>query len=130
MAIVIELQGFWHLNINNNFVVKEFCMVSLDTHIFAHCFLKPPQHQCSTILDTSPCHGLQWNDGYINYQDGIQMLKDISLADNTIYVKGNNYCIFISRITQKESINLDSMGTLPDFQRQVKFCWALFLPTS
>ncbi len=37
---------------------------------------------------------------------------------DTIYVKGSDNCILISRITQEESINLNSMGIPLDFQYQ------------
>ncbi len=108
MAVVIELEGYWQRDISN-LVVKEFCVVSIESNIFAHCLLKPP-HDCVTQHDPSSYHGIKWNDGFVHYEDGIQLLKHFVLTATAIYIKGDARCNFISNITRKEPINLESMG--------------------
>ncbi len=74
-----------------------------------HCLLKSSKTREPVITQT-PRHGIQWSDGYVHYEDGLHLLKNVVASADVVYVKGLAHCRIIYNLTKKERVDLEAMG--------------------
>ncbi len=124
MVFVIDLEGYFR---TNDPVINEFCMVSVNGNTFAHCLLKSPK-TCASVIAELSHRGLQWSDGYVDYQYGICLLKDIVALADVVYIKGAECCRIISNLTKKEPINLENLDIPLTFEHKESAIACFFPP--
>lgn len=95
--MAFDVQGFL---VNNKFIAKEIAIFDYEWKT-AHFILKPPVDLCANAYKlskkdyrqirwlTENYHGLEWFDGFVDYEQLESLIKPILSAYNTIYICGN-----------------------------------------
>lgn len=124
-VVVIDLQCF--KNNNNEFIVKEVCVLDVNTgKVLQHHVTQPPfdqerflnrAKQRENYWLTKHHHGLDWNSGDIAYHDMIDRLRDCLAQCSVIYVKGPEKKSFVMSTLLPASgvddVDTSTSSTLP-----------------
>lgn len=95
LKAVLDFQAF--KDDNNEFILKEVCMIDVESGtVMLHRLARPPfdfsilsetkRRECRWL--TKHYHGLDWNDGDTSYAELQQMLRKCLANCHTVYVKG------------------------------------------
>lgn len=127
MDLIVDVQGFCI----PHFIIKEVAVLSRDGAKQSHYIVKPPVEW--KTLDAK-CknnvrwlfhnhHGVAWNDGYVEYEEMMQHLKQLLQTAFRVYVKGDMKKNFIEEIFDGEIINLNHEPSVKNFGLK-KTCFA------
>lgn len=121
MEFILDFQGF--KNINNEFIVKELAVVSIDGNLYELQLFQPPCQfqqlpthlQKQVIWLEKQCHGLYWSSGFRSYKDLKEVLNTLFKQSNsTIYLKGEEKMKFILNMVSNHDgikvVDVTSMG--------------------
>ena len=105
----------------NNFVLKEISIVSVHSHIFTHCIIRPPfpieelsaKKKCEVKWLTRNHHGIKWKEGYVNPDDAILMLLETTKDASLILSKGSERTKFLNKLTKKLVLDLNEIQCPP-----------------
>lgn len=118
MGYIIDVQCF--NGSDNELVVKELAVTSLDGSIFQHFIFKPPYSKhCLSVKQISQnnwlqkfYHGFHWDDGFIEYENLKFILSSIINPDEkNVFVKGLEKKHLIEKILERSDVcDLTSLG--------------------
>lgn len=115
-VVVVDFQGF--KDEYNQFVVKELAFGSIregrcvSRYLFKSPFefhYLPRRIQLTNLWLTRNYHGLEWYDGTIEYDQLSSVLLSETMNFKTIVCKGLEKSNFLSRILNREVVNLDKL---------------------
>jgi hypothetical protein len=125
MDIVVDFQAF--TDNNNQFVIKECAVISVDHSFVEHWIVAPPysfydlkkEKRREAVWLKLNHHGLRWDDGGIDYNTFIKELRNVCCGARRIFAKGRQKCAFIEKVLHKEVTDLEEFGapTLKSFMQ-------------
>lgn len=100
MELILDFQGF--KDNNNQFVIKELALVSMDGRCMQHWLVRSPfqfnnldpKYKRQSNWNTANYHGISWDHGDITIQDLHRHLAPM-LDGSVVYVKGLEKCKYI-----------------------------------
>lgn len=112
---IIDFQAF--KDGNNKYVLKELAVISIRRAIIGHFLIKSPfdvkklpadkRSSVNYLIDHH--HGIRWEDGYITFKELVTLICDITANASQIFIKGNERARFIEKLTNKPTIDLDTL---------------------
>lgn len=109
---IVDIQGFQLTN--KSFVAKEVAVCTLHSGQIAHFVLQPPLNQYpdskSQWYLQSYHHGIEWDRGFVPYENLKNLLEDIITEDDKVLCKGLEKCLFLQNLLQRHITNLDTMA--------------------
>lgn len=116
---IVELNGF--RDEHSRFIVKELSInspSSIEFYIF-----KPP-HQCQDIVTntwlTKNFHGLNYNEGNVEYNQLRKILQQATALSLLVYAKGSEKCSFISSLIDKPVFDFNHFPCTKKIKHLVK----------
>lgn len=130
MEFVLDFQGF--KSGNNDFIVKEMAIISIDGQIYELQLFQPPCSFSELPSDVKKqvlwlekqYHGLYWGSGFRQYSDLKDIFKGLNI-DGNVYVKGKEKQQFVVKLLSDYSVNvidLEDLGcpSLTELKQQVQ----------
>lgn len=117
MEFVLDFQGF--KDKNNEFIVKELSLISMDGHVYELQLFQPP---CDFIQLTENVkkqvvwlekhfHGLYWGSGFKHYSELKDVFKNVNIQ-GTVFVKGSEKQKFVVALLSEFKVNVVDIGNL------------------
>lgn len=114
-AYVVDFQGF--KTYNNTFIIKELVIVSVRTDCIVHCMVKSPRVRTQGIEKqvnylTRRFHKIRWEDGYVEFNDALKLLRETLTNADIVYVKGLERTKYIRKLLENKITvqDLDPIG--------------------
>lgn len=108
---IVDVQGF-HLT-DKSFVAKEVAVCSLEDGRTAHFLLQPPLNTCPDFRSQwyveTYCHGIDWDKGFVPYDNLKDVLSSVIGCEYRVYCKGLDKCRFFENLLQRHITNLDTL---------------------
>lgn len=108
---ILDVQGF-HVN-RNEFIAKEVAVLCGLRQQYAHFVFLPPRNvypdfKCQQFVENY-IHGLEWNSGFVPYEQLQSVLQVVTKDNIEIYVKGHEKMKYVqSLLKDKRIINLEA----------------------
>jgi len=101
-SYVVDMQCFKTLQ--NEFIIKELCIVGVNSNFCYQCVVKPPIPFCSLCDEmkkrvnyiTNYIHGIPWYVGYLSEDEVITILRNILKKAARVYIKGSERANYLS----------------------------------
>jgi hypothetical protein len=117
-TVICDIQGF--RGFRNEFIIKELAFLSASGGK-AQTFIFKSPYQLTVLPEIQQkvaswvkrfVHGIDWNDGYIPYQDLKNVIDRVLRNYNTVLVKGLEKKMVIENIMSEKSINVLDMESM------------------
>lgn len=123
MDVVVDVQFL--KDINSVVVPKEVAIIALDNNFFGHWVISPKHsiNKLNKLLRkennwlTKYHHGLDYFDGEVSENKLFNILRDLTKRVGKIYVRGNEKCLLLHKVTARNIINLEYDGECPSFAK-------------
>lgn len=90
-SFVIDLQCYKPRDLNS-YIVKELALFGVGNPLSFNFVIKPPRKYFPKVTDLAyvreRIHGIEWRDGYISFNDAIQIVQQVCANAESVYVKG------------------------------------------
>ena len=115
---VIDFQAY---NYDRSYIIKELCIINLDTNHVLHFLARPPFDRSVLSSDEEKrvswlenyFHKIKWEDGADEYSDVFASLRQCVRNAKILYVKGRERALFIQHVTGKFTMDLDQLDCPP-----------------
>ena len=116
MSVVVDIQCL--MQAGGEYIVKELSVVDMYYYSSSHWLFKPPKTDGRDLKSlktnywlSKNLHFLNWEDGYIEYEELFVIMSFIALNYNRVYVKGLQKKNVLSKfISESKVINLEDYG--------------------
>lgn len=109
---IVDIQGFQLTD--KSFVAKEVAVCTLHSGQIAHFVLQPPANTYPDFKSQwylqSYHHGVDWNVGFMPYENLKTVLQDIISEGDSVLCKGLEKCVFLQNLLQRHITNMDTMA--------------------
>ena len=127
---IIEFQAF--RGNKDEFIVKELVIFDMSTHLPYYFLFKCPypyslcntkSSKCNNWL-TKHCHKLDWNEGYVEYEELDKIMFHFCKQFNSIFTTGSEKAKWISRYTSFNVFDVKLNKLNKDLKFQPPLCIA------
>jgi Inhibitor of Apoptosis domain len=115
-AVVVDVQGFYDQA--GEFIPKEIAIMCVEKFRVQHYIVKPPYHKTALPPKTIKANdwveafyvGINWEEGFIDYDELPRLIVNNTKPYSLILVKGQEKADYLTTITERHIINLENLG--------------------